>query len=207
MEIQFFGANCFKLQSKHASIIVDDNLQELGKKSVTRDDDIQLCTNTSLVKSSAKGFIIDGPGEYEVKGVSISGIASRANIDESGKNSTIYVIHNDDITICITGHIFPELTDEQLEKIGLVDVLIVPVGGSGYTMDGIGAASVIKKIEPKIVIPSHYEMEGISYKVPQLPLDTFLSNMGIADPEKLTSVKIKPTELSDKLKVIVLEPK
>ena len=206
MELQYFGANCIKITTKKASIIVDDNLIKLGLKSVTKPTDISLRTsqNTPEVQSSA--FAADTPGEYEVSGVIIHGVAARAHMDEEGKKtSVIYTIDAEDTKVVIIGHIYPELSEEQLEAIGTVDVTIVPVGDSGYTLDGLGALKVIKQIEPKIVIPTHYSDKAIKYEVPQAELADALKNLAMEPSETVAKYKIKPGELSDTTRLIVLE--
>lgn len=208
MEIQYFGANAIRISSKKASIIIDDNLASLGQKSVTKNDDIALFTGPhgDSSPSAVEKIVIDKPGEYEVSDISIQGIAARSHIDEEGqKNATIFKIVEDDIKIVVTGHIYPDLSDEQLEAIGMVDVLIVPVGGNGYTLDGIGALKVIRKIEPKIVIPTHYEEKGLDYPVPQQPLAEALKSLAMEPKEKVQKLKIKPIELTDATQLIVLE--
>jgi L-ascorbate metabolism protein UlaG (beta-lactamase superfamily) len=208
MEIQYFGANCVRLATKKASVVIDDNLSELGQKTVTKSGDIVLFTGPhgdSSPKADEK-IVIDRPGEYEVSDVSINGIAARAHIDEENQyNATIYKIVDNDIRVVVTGHIYPELNDDQLEQIGMVDVLIIPVGGNGYTLDGIGALKVIRKIEPKVVIPTHFDEKGFSFPVPQQQLSEALKALVMEPKETLSKFKVKPPELTDTTQLIVLE--
>lgn len=204
MEIHYYGANCIKLNNKKASIVIDDNLAELGLKSVTQPEDVALYTLDKKVGGKGR-FLINGPGEYEISEVSIKGIPARAHINESGTQVTIYSLQMQDLKVAVLGHIYPELSDEQLEALGIIDVLIIPVGGNGYTLDATSAAQLIKKIEPKIVIPTHYADNSIKYEVPQAELKTFLSEMGVSDPEWMDSLKIKESELGDKTRVVVLK--
>src|SRR5205085_3062514 len=105
----------------------------------------------------------------------------------------------------IIGHIYPELSEDQLESIGLVDVAIVPVGGNGYTLDGVGALQVIKKLEPKLVIPTHYADKAIKYEVPQVELAEALKGLAMEPTETVPKLKVKLNELSDTARLIVLE--
>lgn len=206
MEIQFYGANCVRVTTKKASIVVDDNLAELGLKSITKDSDIAIHTNTSFSQSSHAKFTIDAPGEYEVSSTSFKGVAARGHMEEEGKHgTTIFRIVSDDIRIVFVGHIYPELTDEQLEAIGAVDVLVIPVGGSGYTLDPVGALKVIKKIEPKLVIPTHYEDKAVKYEVPQQTLDEALKVLAIEVKPKEEKIKLKASELGEQIQIAVLE--
>ena len=206
MEVQFYGANCVRLSGKKFSIVVDDNLDKLGMKSVTKPTDISLRTSKLVPKREEVKFSADLPGEYEISGAIIHGIAARGHMDEKDKKTAvIYTVESDEVRVAVLGHIYPELSDEQVESIGAVNAIIVPVGGNGYTLDGAGALQLIKKIEPSIVIPTHYEDKAIKYEVPQADLTTALKNMGMEVHETVAKIKITPAELSDNIKLVVLE--
>jgi L-ascorbate metabolism protein UlaG (beta-lactamase superfamily) len=204
VELTYHGANCLKITTKKAQIVSDDNLQSLGLKSVTKPSDISLKTFKDIPDHESR-FKVDMPGEYETAGVIIHGVAARAHMDEEGKNSaTIYTLEADGARVAVLGHIYPELSEDQLEQIGMVDILVVPVGNSGYTLDAVGALKIIKQIEPKVVIPTHYSDKAIKYEVPQVELADALKNLGMEVSETLDKYKYKPTELSDSSKLIVL---
>ena len=206
MELQYYGANCLRLSAKKAQIVVDDNLANLGLKAVTKPTDISLRTQKSFPEHTASLFRAEMPGEYEVAGVVINGIAARSHMDEEGKKTAvIYTVQADDTKVAIMGHIFPELSEDQLEQIGLVDVAIVPVGNTGYTLDGVGALKIIKQIEPKVVIPVHYADKAIKYEVEQADLADGVKGLGMEIAETVDKLKIKPADLSDTTKLIVLE--
>ncbi len=206
MELSYYGANCVRLSAKKAQIVIDDNLDKLGLKSVTKPADISLRTNKDFPMHSNSAFRAEMPGEYEVAGVVIHGISARSHMDEDGQhNAVIYTIEADETKVVFLGHIYPELTEAQLEQIGMVDIAVVPVGGSGYTLDGVGALKVIKQIEPKVVIPTHYNDKSIKYEVPQAELADAIKNMGMEASETVAKFKIKPAELSDSTKLVVLE--
>lgn len=205
MDLQFYGANCVALSQKGVRIVIDDNLAELGAKSVVKADDVALFTSThEPVKAR---LVFDGPGEYEVSDTSIVGIAARSHMDEqaSKRSATMYKFITNDLNILVTGHIHPDLSENQLEQIGLVDILIVPVGGSGYTLDPIGALHLIKSIEPKLVIPTHYADADLKYPVPQVELETALKEIAMEPKERTTKLRLKPGELSDITQLVVLE--
>ncbi len=208
MEIEFCGANCFKITSKKASLVIDDNLEELGLKTVTKPDDIALFTNRHDVPKAAAKLIIDKPGEYEVSNISIIGVGAQAHIEEEGlKNATMYKLVVDDVRIAAIGHIYPDLSDNQLEALGTVDVLLIPLGGGGYTLDATGALKVIKKIEPKIVVPSHYGDAKIKYPVPQQELDDAIKSLGMEPKERVSKLKLKPADLTsiEGTQLVILE--
>jgi L-ascorbate metabolism protein UlaG (beta-lactamase superfamily) len=204
VELSYFGANCLKIATKKAQVVVDDNLQKLGLKSVTKPTDISIKTFKE-VPDHESHFKIDMPGEYETAGVIVHGIAARAHMDEEGKHSaTIYTIEADGTRMAVLGHIYPELSEDQLEAIGMVDIVVVPIGNSGYTLDAIGALKLLKQIEPKIVIPTHYADNSINYEMPQVELADALKNLGMEASETLDKYKYKGAELSDSMRLIVL---
>lgn len=204
MEVEFYGANCVRLRSKNVSVVIDDFATDKGSL-ITKPNDIALFTGQQHeeVKSA---FTVDQPGEYEVNNISIQGMAARAHMDkEDEKNSTIYRLIINDFKIAVTGHIYPDLTERQLESIGMVDILLVPVGGNGYTLDAIGALKVIKKIGPSIVIPTHYDSKGIKYEVPQAELSEVRKILSMEPAEELDQLKLKGREFSEGTKLIILK--
>ena len=206
MELQYFGGNCVRLSSKKAAIIIDDNLASLGAKAVTKPGDVALYTSAHGLPAVETKIIIDQPGEYEVSDISIQGIAARAHMDEEKqKTATIYKLVIDDIRIAVIGHIYPELSSIQLESLSTIDILIIPVGGNGYTLDPIGALKLIKEIEPKLVIPTHYDEKGLNYEVPQQSLEDALKGLSMEPRETVAKLKVKAGELGDTTQLVILE--
>ena len=209
MEIQFYGANCIAINYKQARVVVDDNLSSLGSKAITKSTDISLFTSYEI-ESKNNGvqgrIVIDGPGEYEVGKIFIYGIEARSHLDESdGHLATIYKLIIGNLNVIILGHVYPELNDKQLENLGMVDVLILPVGGHGYTLDAQGANKLIKAIEPKIIVPTHYADKSLNFEVPQDNLEDVLKNLGMTPAETISKLKLKSSDIIDVRKLIVLE--
>lgn len=206
MDIQFHGANCVTLGGKHARIVIDDNVSDMGGKNVAKEGDILLFTGAHGRSVQTPKILIDQPGEYEVSGVSIFGIAARAHIDEEKmKTATMYKLLVDDLSVLVTGHIYPELSDTQLESVGMIDVLFVPVGGNGYTLDGVGALKLIKKIEPKLVIPTYYDDAALTFPMPAQTLEQALKALAMEPKETVTRLKAKAADLAESMQLIVVE--
>jgi L-ascorbate metabolism protein UlaG (beta-lactamase superfamily) len=206
MDIQFYGANCITLTSKQTRLVVDDTLAELGGKSITKDGDISLFTGAHQPVAAKVKISIDTPGEYEVSNISILGLQVRAHMDEANQQSgVIYKITWGDTKVLVAGHVYPKLTDTDLEAIGLIDIMFVPVGGNGYTMDGTGALQLIKQIEPKVVLPTHYADKALNYEVPQQTLEEALKGMSMEPKETVKKLQLKQLELTDSTQLVVLE--
>ena len=206
MDIQFFGANCVVIDYRGTRLVLDDNLAELGGKSVLRAGDIALFTSAHAEFKVFPKLVVDQPGEYEVSDVSIVGSAARAHIDDDkSRSAVIYKVIAGEYSLLFTGHIFPELTGNQLESLGGIDVMFVPVGGNGYTLDPNGALNIIKQVDPKLVIPTHYSDSDIEYPVPQQSLEDALKILAMEPKESTLKFRLKPGDLSDGTQLIVLE--
>ncbi len=204
MEIKYYGANCLRLADKKVSITINDEFKKHGLKGVTKSNDICIFTDTGNNECAGR-FIIHGPGEYEISGVSVKGIAAKSMINKDDTSVVIYRIEYNGSILGVIGNIYPELNDDQLESLGIVDVLFIPVGGNGYTVDAHGAVQLIKLIEPKIVIPTHYQESGVKYEVPQAELDVFLKELGVTEHTTQDSLKLKDIDLTGSARLVVLK--
>lgn len=206
MELQYYGGNCLKITTKKAVIVIDDNLEALGQKSITKTGNIAIYSQKVLApKAPLTDIIFDQPGEYEISDVAIQGIQARAHTDDaSAKTATIFKLEAEDIRLAVLGHIYPEIADDQLEALGTIDVLILPVGGNGYTLDSLGAIKLIKDIEPKIVIPTHFDDRSLKYPVPQQTLEQALKGLALEPKETTDKLKLKSLELGETTQLIVL---
>ncbi len=213
MELEFFGANCFRIKTKQAIIVIDDNISKLGKKSITTDKTTAFYTSVITRDDKAAKvarLVIDTPGEYEVGDVTVTGAQTRAHMDEEGaRTATVFQFMHGGQTITVVGHIHPDVSGEVIELINGTDVLVVPVGGNGYTLDPIGVTSLTKKVEPDVVVPAHYEITGMNYEVPAQPLAEFskVSSFTIAEPQDSLKLTKATEDTSSQTKVIVLNVK
>jgi L-ascorbate metabolism protein UlaG (beta-lactamase superfamily) len=202
MEISYHGANCVSLSAKSANLLVDPVVP--GLKIDTKKANIILLTSHQPLTANDEQLLIDTPGEYEAKGVSIKGIAARAHTEEEGGQGAImYRISMNGVRIAVAGHIYPELSDEQLEALGTVDVLILPVGGHGFTLDATGAAQVVRAVEPKLVIPTHYADNAVKYEVPQAELKLFTDEIG-GQVQEEAKLKLKTGDFPEQMTIVTL---
>jgi len=216
MHITWYGQSFFQLQTsqnkgEQLSLLIDPFGEGIGLKCLSMGADILLIShdhNDHNNKRAARGtpFLIECPGEYEIKDIFIQGIHSFHD-DVQGKqrgNNTIYTIEMEGIKICHRGDFGQkELTPEQLEKIGDVDILMIPVGGV-YTINAKEASRIISQIEPSIVIPMHYYMPKLKIKLDGV--DKFLKEFGRKSVIPQSKLLIKKKDLPEETKVVVLKP-
>jgi len=217
MNITWYGQSCFQINTSSpnnnkVNIIIDPFSPEIGLKPPSTEADILLIThnhpdhnNIKTIKGAP--FIIDGPGEYEIKGIYIKGFYGyhdNLNGKEKGR-ITIYTIEAEGIKICHLSDLGQkELKEEQLEKIGDVDILMIPIGGE-YTINANEAIKIMAQIEPKITIPMHYQIPKLKAKLESI--DKFFKILGIKKIEPLPKLSIKKKDISEEeAKIIILTP-
>ena len=206
MQIQYFGLSSFKISTKEATIITDPFHKDSGLVAPRGAADIVVLAqkNKKLYNStsgiSGEHFDVTDPGEYDVKGVTVTGIP----LKQEDTYITIFLIESEDIRILNLTHIKDfNLKEEELESLGDIDVLIIPVGGN-TVLSASSASKAVNSIEPKIVIPSHYKMGDLILDLD--PLEKFIKEMG-GKKEEMEKFSFKKKDLPEEgTKVIVLEP-
>jgi len=211
MEITWYGQACFRLRGRGVSVVTDPYSPDLGIKLprltatvVTVSHDHKDHNNAQAVKGSP--FVISGPGEYEVEGIFVIGVSTFHDAkkgEELGRNTT-YLIEFEDLTICHLGDLGHVPDQEQIEQMNSVDILLIPVGGH-TTLTASKAAEVIGLLEPKVVIPMHYQIPGLNVQLNSV--SRFLKEMAVEAPEKQDSLTITKTQLPEETRIVILEPK
>lgn len=192
-DIEYKGGNTVVITTKKASAIIDPAMSAIGLKDVNVKDAVEIATEARFATQHPDArILIEGPGEYETADFSIKGVTAQRHIDtpDTEQLSTIYRIEVGEVRIGVLGNIAPKLSDDQLESLGVLDILILPVGGGGYTLDATSAALLVRQIDPKVVIPTHYGDGVLKYEVPQDTLDTFVKELG-APVEPVAKYKVK----------------
>ncbi|HLE79704.1 MAG TPA: MBL fold metallo-hydrolase [Dehalococcoidia bacterium] len=213
MEIVWLGHSCFRLKSGDLVLLTDpygpDLGYNLGKPTanvVTISRHHSHHNYLAGVGGPAKGTtrVIDGPGEYEIGGVFITGIQTwhRAEGSKRAERNTIYTVEMEDLVVCHLGDLDRVPAAEEAEQVGGVDVLLVPVGGQD-TINASQASEVISLLEPKIVIPMHYKTDAV--KIELDPIDRFCRQMGIKNFERQSRLLVAKGRLPAEMDVVFLE--
>ena len=193
-DLEYKGANGLVIATKKTQLVVDPKLSLVGLKDLSVKEAVEIATESrfSLDDGAAK-LRIEGPGEYEVGDASIKGISAVRHIDNDADEplSTVYRVELGEIRLAILGNIASKLSEEQLEEIGVVDIVVIPVGGSGYTLDATSAAALVRQIDPRVVIPIHYADSAVKYEVPQDSLDVFVKELSAPMEDAGTKYKVK----------------
>lgn len=202
MDITYLGCGGVRLVGKQVEVVCDP---PVGSK--TKGDVLTWSATGGEERFGTleSAMLIEAPGEYEVKGASIIGVPARLHIDENGNRGTVYAVEIDGVNVVVVGNIAGKLDEDEVESLGQVDVLVVPVGGGGLTLDAEGAAAVVTQLEPSYVMPVHYD-DGVSkYPVPQASVELFLKEMG-ATPEPQSKFRLTSRDEEAETQVVLLTP-
>jgi L-ascorbate metabolism protein UlaG (beta-lactamase superfamily) len=211
MEITWYGLSCFRITERGKISIVTDPYdpaiglpkRNLKADVVTISHDAPGYNFVKVVKVGRR--VIEGPGEFEIGGVFITGVRRVSNKEKKNGevHKTLYVINFDGLTIAHLGSMATVPSQAQIEELGAVNIALVPVGGGGALNPSM-AAEVISLIEPSIVVPMHYKTEDDG---PELStVAGFLKEMGISDQGSLPSLSVTKSSLTEETQVVVLAP-
>ena len=214
MHISYLGHSCFKIEEKiddkSVSVLTDPFSKDIGLKAPNVEADIVTVSHdhydhNNVASLRGNPFVIDSAGEFDVKGVIVEGIRSYHD-EKNGSDRGINIIYRFDIegiSLAHLGDLGNALDNKQLEKLGGVDILFIPVGGK-YTLDAKKAVEVISQIEPRMVIPMHYQVKDL--KIDGLDaVDKFIKELGI-EVNYEEKIKINKKDLpSDDMRLVVFK--
>jgi L-ascorbate metabolism protein UlaG (beta-lactamase superfamily) len=203
MELTFVGLSCVRLRGRDVEVVVDPIPPGSSSRPPRVNPDIVVRTegdgDLSLLRAAeGRPQEVSGPGEYELRGVSVVGVAAG--------DTTIMRVEVDDVRVCALGRLRRQLAEHEIDALGHVDVLAVPVGG-GDALEAQAAARLVNALEPAIVVPVRYAVAGLAGDYD--PVDRFAKEMGLAEgwaPQpKLNLTGSLPT--NEDTRVVILEPR
>ncbi len=208
MDISWLGHSCFRIRGVHATVITDPYSPDLGYSLGKPTARIVTVSHQHPGHSYLQGIggepkLVAGPGEYEISGVLIIGMATFHDGEEGrkrGKN-TAYLMEVDEVSVCHLGDLGHVLTTEQVAEIGNVDVLLLPVGGAS-TINASMAAEVVRELEPKAVVPMHYKTEALNRELE--PVGRFLKEMGVKEVNSTPKLSFTKANLPISTQVFLL---
>jgi L-ascorbate metabolism protein UlaG (beta-lactamase superfamily) len=201
MNIQYYGHSCFKITTKPAgratedvNFFVDPFDKSVGLRPPQGQADAVFITHHHSDHNNAEALkgdpvIIDTPGEYAIKGMNVIGMDAFHDNSEGAErgHNTIFIFETEELKLCHLGDLDGNLTPHQMEMLEKIDVLFIPVGGK-YTLDGKKAAELVRQIEPAIVIPMHYRINGSTFDVENEK--KFCSEMGNCPAQKISKLTL-----------------
>ncbi len=210
MEITWYGLSCFRMRSRKLTVIADPfdasvgpTLPRLRANVITSSHDVPGHNYTSPARG--QDHVFQGPGEYEVNGIFITGVATFHKGKEGERErNTVFLYQFEDLSVCHLGDLGTFPSREQVELLSGADILLLPVGG-GDTLDAAKAVEIVTELEPKIVVPMHYALPDFNLDLDEV--DKFLKEMGVPAPEPVPLLKLTKSDLNtDETRVVLLVP-
>ncbi len=213
MDISWLGHACIRVRTQQTTVIMDPVDRTAGFDMGRPAAEVITVSNPHPYHSNVRGvrgdpLTIEGPGEYESRGVQITGIATYLTAPAEGAKAarnTAFVIESEELRLAHLGGLGAPLTAEQSEQLSNIDILILPIGG-GATIDAATAARTVRALEPSVVIPVHYPLEGEGGG-PDGPLARFVAAVGAAPQQAQPRVTLQRRSLTETLQVLLLEPR
>lgn len=209
MDITWLGHSCFRLRDKDVVVVTDPVGKDSGYSLPRIRADVITISHDHPGHNNRIGFrgehrVFDMPGEYEVKGVFITGIGTfhDARSGAARGNNVVFLFDFDGLTVCHLGDLGHVLNQAQVEALGDVDVLLVPVGAI-HSLNLAQVSEVISQIEPRLVVPMHYRTKAETAKLE--PVDKFFKEMGIAPMPAQPELKVTKSGLPDETQIVVLD--
>lgn len=210
MDIQWYGHSCFRLRATEGIVVMDPYGREVGLKLPKLKADIVTVSHdhpghNAVAAVLEEPFVVNGPGEYEIHGVFVVG-TSLAHDGRGGGNlgfTTAFTVMAEDVTVCHLGDLGHRPNQAQVEALGQVHVLLVPVGGVN-TIGAALAAEVVNLIDPAYIIPMHFRSPG---RQDLEPVEKFLQEMGITHVDPVDTLKVTTARLPEQPQVVLLELK
>ncbi|MFN0096459.1 MAG: MBL fold metallo-hydrolase [Dehalococcoidia bacterium] len=206
MEITWLGRTCFRLRGREGAVITDPCPPESGYKTGKLSGDVVTISRVGdpdygyRDSVPAEARVLDAPGEFEVGGILVSGVAMKR---PDGKRNVAFVFELDGIKVAHLGVPGPKPTSADLDGVKGVDILLLPVGGGGSVL-AAAAQDIMTAVDPRIVIPMHYRTDQERLELD--PLDSFLKETG-ANPEPQARITVTKSQLPAELTVMVLQPR
>ena len=210
MDINWYGFSCFRLRERRVTAICDPlSRKATGIQLPKMQADIVTISNDSSANFQDRGSVggkpkvLRGPGDFEVKQVLVTGMPTSRN----GTRNVAYFLDFAGLTVCHLGELGQVPASAGGEELGDIDVLLAPVSGP-HIPDISRIAEVISQLDPRIVVPMQYHDEGLRSEQSESlePVDRFLKELGISDPEVTDTLKLTKSSLPEETQVVLLRP-
>jgi L-ascorbate metabolism protein UlaG (beta-lactamase superfamily) len=209
LDITWYGHSCFRIAERgQISVVTDPYSEEIGLPPLKLKSDVVTISHQRPGHNyldGVKGFnyVLEGPGEYEIGGVFIRGIAMH-NVSETDVQPNVaYLTLYDNLSVLHLGDLAHVPDQSTIEDLGVVNVVLIPVGG-GNSLRAAMASEVIALIEPNFIIPMHYALPDLRVELD--PVDKFLKEMGVSKVQEEDILKVSASNLPEQPQVVVLRP-
>lgn len=211
MDITWYGHSCFRLTERNMIAVTTDpyDATVIGYSPLKLKSQVVTVSHDSPGHNHLDGvsgieYVLSGPGEYEIGGVFITGTLMYDKKSASPKRNIVYVMNFNDLTVAHLGDLDHIPNQSEVDAMGDIDVVLIPVGG-GAGLHASQAAEVVSLVEPSIVVPMHYQTPYTNLELD--PVERFLREMGVTAPVADDSLKITKSSLPEQTQIVILTVK
>ncbi|HET8568656.1 MAG TPA: MBL fold metallo-hydrolase [Candidatus Limnocylindria bacterium] len=209
MDLTWLGHACFRLRGREGIVLTDPPDPKSGHAIPRTEAHLVTMSHDhpghgSLRSVGGEPVVLTGPGEYEVREILVTGVATFHDDDKGAKRgkNTVFAIRLDDLVVCHLGDLGHSLPATELERIGDVDVLLVPISGADTNLSAATAAEIVHQLEPKVVVPMSFEAEG---RKKDAPFDRLLHELGVKELVPVPKLSVTRSSLPENLQVVALD--
>ncbi len=209
MDLTWLGHACFRMRGREGVVLTDPPDPRSGHAIPKTEADLVTISHShdghsSLRSVGGEPVVLNGPGEYEVREILVAGVATYHDTEKGalrGKN-TVYTVHLDDLTVCHLGDLGHALAAADLERLGEIDVCLLPIGGADVNLSAAMAAEIVHQLEPKVVVPMGFDPDD---RRKDAPFDRLLHELGVKDVASVPKLSVTRSSLPPELQVVVLD--
>jgi L-ascorbate metabolism protein UlaG (beta-lactamase superfamily) len=209
MDLTWLGHACFRLRGREGVVLTDPPDPKSGHAIPRTEADLVTISTDDQAHGSLRSVggspvILRGPGEYEVRAILVTAIASFRD-DDGGKKrgrNTVFAIRLDDLVVCHLGALGHSLPAADLERLGDVDIALVPIGGADVNLGAATAAEVIHQLEPRVVVPMTYDPDATRK---DSAFERLLHELGVKDLVPVPKLSITRSSLPENTQVVALD--
>lgn len=209
MDLTWLGHACFRMRGKEGIVLTDPPDPKSGHAIPKTEAHLVTMSHdhpghASMRSVGGEPVVLTGPGEYEVQEILVTGVATFHDEEQGaarGKN-TVFAVRVDDLVVCHLGDLGHVLQAADLERIGEVDIALVPISGHETNLSAAMAAEIVHQLEPKVVVPMSYDPEK---RKKDAPFDRLLHELGVKDLEAVAKLSVTRGSLPAELQVVALD--
>jgi L-ascorbate metabolism protein UlaG (beta-lactamase superfamily) len=209
MDMTWLGHACFRMRGREGIVLTDPPDPKSGHAIPRTEAGLVTMSHehaghASLRSVAGEPVVLRGPGEYEVHDMLVTGIGSFHDDEkgaERGRN-TVFAIRLDDLVICHLGDLGHALPAADLEKLGDIDIALVPISGPDVNLSAARAAEIVHQLEPKVVVPMSFDPDD---KKKDTPYARLLHELGVKELEFVSKLSVTRSSLPENLQVVALD--
>lgn len=210
MDITWYGLSCFRIVERNKTTVMTDPYGAsigLEPAGTTKTDVVTVSHNapghSDLTFIKSEPYVLSTPGEYEIGGVFITGIALHYVGEVDHRYNVGYLLNYDGLTVFHAGDLSFVPEQSVVEGLGEVNVLLLPVGG-GKSLNAAQASDVVSLIEPSYIVPMHYALPGLNTELDSA--EKFLKAMGVSNVQEEETLRVTSSSLPEQPQVVLLKP-